>query len=185
MITLFTITLFSCEQKDEEEDMSLCAFESKYKDVDEIQFKINGINYKQNLGSKAYEGTSVPNIAKIYNFTNGANGTRVELFFTRAQLSNEETCDVEFQHRLVIAINKLQQGLNETKTYPVDIGLFPEGASSSYINETNNVELAADSSSITITQYIPDNILNGYFSINYSKDTKANGTFNLDLMRTY
>ena len=185
---LLLITFTACE-KEEDDAGNDCCMETLYPDLAAVQFTIDGVDYIQNLSSAAYAnedpGFAIPQIARIYSFTNNLGAKQVNLMFTRVKLADEATCAYAYEQRIAIIINQLDQGIGETKTYPVDLSLFPAGASSSYINEDDDVSLAAGNSSVTVTNYIPDNTLEGSFDINYANGTVASGSFSLDLTTMY
>lgn len=177
ILVIISCIVVACEKKEE----SLCDYERLYPEIPEVQFTVNGNNFVQNVSSSSFPNDEY-DFEKIY-VENPSNGGvyNIDLYFTFIEFIENETCDAEYEHRIVINVN-VDQGINETKTYPVNLLGTP--ATASYVFERETQKLPSGNSTITISKYIPENDLEGTFSIQFD-DVETTGTFKLDLTKTY
>ena len=184
LMAILVATLFSCEAEEEDE---MCQFDERYPDVTDVQFDINGQSYYQNVTSQSYNtGEAIPDLAKIVvsNSEVGEAISNFDLYFTHVALDEDSPeCDTFWQHRLFINAN-IEQGPNETRVYKVDGN--PNNTHhvfANYVFESSApVAMSSDSTNtLTITQFIPQNILVGSFNITFQDGTESQGSFNLNL----
>ena len=184
----FSVFLFSCETEEEE---PMCSYESKYPDIPEIQFSVNGENFIQNVNSQSYSNEpGRPELTKIYK-ENNIDGTssNFDLYFTNVKfLNNPPDCEVRWNHRITINAN-IDQRPTETKVYKVDGNPNNQNqvfASYVFENKLPPIMMGNDTNNIlTITRFVPQNVLEGMFNITFQDGTTSTGAFNLDLSKDY
>ncbi|MGB0431062.1 MAG: hypothetical protein ACPGLV_11355 [Bacteroidia bacterium] len=181
-----SFTLSSCSTDDDD----LCDYENKYPDMSIIQFEVDGEAFTQNINSGSYNNASDrPALTKIYEeFDVGPTESNFNLYFTHIKfLNNPPECEARWNHRITINAN-IDQRPNETKVYKVDGNPSNENHVIAAYTPSNSLPSQNDNdvnNTLTITRFIPQNVLEGSFNITFRNGTKTSGSFELDLTENY
>lgn len=182
--------LVSCE-KEEVELGCQEKIETYYSDYKKIWFKVDGSDSLYlNYGAQTTEDNSIPD-TYIYRFEQWPNFRRLEMYFTRMVLTEEDSCAAKLQHRVGFR-TIIDQGPDETKTYTIG-SLNPLDDASSYaiyvgdkLNDDEYWRYSVGDScgTIEITKYVERDTLAGRFNLNID-GIQTEGGFEINLNRLY